>query len=139
VLQLHGQPAPERVLRLQRRFHGEIWPVIRVSGQALSAQARELAEGAAAFLLDSAGPNGLGGSGVAFDWRAIAEQVEQVRIGRRVVVAGGLRPENVARAIEVLRPDVVDVSSGVERAPGIKDHQLMRAFRDAAHGAISHA
>jgi len=48
-----------------------------------------------------------------------------------MVLAGGLRPDNVARAIRALRPDVVDVSSGVESAPGIKDFELMRRFVDA--------
>ena len=53
----------------------------------------------------------------------------------RVVVAGGLTPRNVRRAIELLAPSVVDVSSGVEKAPGIKDEQLMRAFVRAAAAA----
>jgi phosphoribosylanthranilate isomerase len=54
-----------------------------------------------------------------------------VRHSARLVVAGGLRPGNVARAIEILSPDVVDVSSGVEVEPGIKDHDRMRAFVNA--------
>jgi phosphoribosylanthranilate isomerase len=55
-----------------------------------------------------------------------------VRGSTRIVLAGGLRPANVSEALAALRPDVVDVSSGVEVAPGIKDPGLMRAFAEAA-------
>jgi phosphoribosylanthranilate isomerase len=68
---------------------------------------------------------------VSFDWGAIAPELHTIRGEKPIILAGGLRPENVAEAISALAPDVVDVSSGVEQAPGIKDHEKMRAFRDA--------
>jgi phosphoribosylanthranilate isomerase len=71
---------------------------------------------------------------VALDWRALAPSVQELRQGGRVVLAGGLTPENVAGAVALVAPDVVDVSSGVESAPGIKDPQRMRAFASAVRG-----
>lgn len=139
VVQLHGDQDAARVSRLRARFGGEIWPVIRVAAGRLPDNARELAMAANTFLLDTLGPGGLGGSGQTFDWRAIEEPLRELRAGRRLVLAGGLHAENVASAIATLQPDVVDVASGVEASPGIKDHQRMRAFRDAALGATSHA
>jgi phosphoribosylanthranilate isomerase len=62
----------------------------------------------------------------------LASALGAVRTEAPLVLAGGLRPDNVAAAIAALRPDVVDVSSGVETAPGIKDHNRMRAFAEAA-------
>jgi phosphoribosylanthranilate isomerase len=76
----------------------------------------------------------MGGTGVALPWQELADRLEAVR-STRLILAGGLRPENVARAISLVAPDVVDVSSGVEIEVGIKDHDKMRAFRDAASQA----
>lgn len=69
----------------------------------------------------------LGGGGVAFDWQRIRGGVP----GRRIVLAGGLTPENVGRAIAVVRPYAVDVSSGIESEVGVKDRHLMEAFIQA--------
>jgi phosphoribosylanthranilate isomerase len=137
VVQLHGGGTPEDVRRLRPLFGGGIWVVLRVpAGAGLPASAREVAAEADAVLLDAAAPGQLGGTGVALDWAALSEDVKRLRDGgSRVVLAGGLRAENVAAAIRLLRPDVVDVSSGVESAPGIKDHDRMRAFADAARAA----
>jgi len=82
--------------------------------------------------LDAHVPGKLGGTGVTLPWAMLIERLQPLRSrAAKLVLAGGLRPENVASAIRVLQPDVVDVSSGVETAPGIKDHARMRAFRDA--------
>ena len=90
------------------------------------------------LLLDAFSPSGLGGTGVSFGWSAVADELRMIRGEKPIILAGGLRPENVGEAIAALGPDIVDVSSGVERAPGIKDHERMRAFRDAVmHASIS--
>jgi phosphoribosylanthranilate isomerase len=137
VVQLHVGGAPDEVRRLRTLFGGGIWVVLRVpAGAGLPVSAREVAVEADALLLDAAVPGQLGGTGVTLDWEALATDVRQLRDGgSRVVLAGGLRAENVAEAIRRVRPDVVDVSSGVESAPGIKDHDRMRAFADATRAA----
>lgn len=78
-----------------------------------------------ACLLDTFRPGVHGGAGEIFDWRVARAAVE---CGYSIVLAGGLNPENVAAAIQAVRPDAVDVSSGVEKAPGRKDHERMREF-----------
>jgi phosphoribosylanthranilate isomerase len=90
--------------------------------------AREYA-GAAALLLDGHAPGEAGGQGQSFDWNGIAA------IDKPVVLAGGLRPDNVAQAIRTARPYAVDVSSGIESAPGIKDSGKMEAFVRQVRGA----
>jgi phosphoribosylanthranilate isomerase len=84
-------------------------------------------------LLDADDPVRRGGTGQTIDWAAAAT----VAARRKVLLAGGLTPENVADAIARVRPFGIDVSSGVERAPGIKDHRRLRALFEAVHG-ISH-
>jgi phosphoribosylanthranilate isomerase len=131
VVQLHGDPSPGGVERLRPFFGGEVWAVIRIAGSALPENATALLSVADAVVLDTKVAGHLGGTGTSFDWEPIANTLDRQRIRARVVLAGGLNPENVARAISIVAPDIVDVSSGVESAPGIKDHARMRAFSDA--------
>jgi phosphoribosylanthranilate isomerase len=133
VVQLHGDGAASAVPRLRSLFGGGIWVVSRVKTTALPEGLMDAAAEADALLLDAAVAGQLGGTGVTLDWAAVAGDVRRLRRrGTRVVLAGGLVPDNVAEAVRTVRPDVVDVSSGVESAPGIKDHDRMRAFADAA-------
>ena len=83
------------------------------------------------LLLDSGGAGEFGGSGRTFPW-SIARDFVRARPEMRVILAGGLTPENVAEAVAVVRPFGVDVTSGVESSPGRKDHERMRAFLAAA-------
>lgn len=74
-----------------------------------------------------------GGEGIAFDWSALKPHADALQLP--LFISGGLTPENVGEAIRILRPYAVDVSSGVESAPGIKDHALIAAFCDAVRKA----
>lgn len=135
VVQLHGDPKPRMIARVRKRWHGRVWAVQRIS-DTLPDSARELFEVSDGVVLDARTPDQLGGTGVTLPWEDLQERVDLFRPPRaKLVLAGGLTPENVARAIGVLRPDVVDVSSGVELMVGVKDHARMQAFRDAVLGA----
>lgn len=133
VVQLHGDPNAEDVRTLRSHFDGEIWGACRVAGGDLPEDLASLAEAADRLLLDSRAGKGkvLGGTGTSFDWSAVARALSRLGFDLRIVVAGGLTPANVGRAIEALTPSVVDVSSGVEESPGIKSEELMRAFIEA--------
>jgi len=88
---------------------------------------------AAGFLLDSHAPGGSGGSGVAFDWSQVPSGLH-----RPFLLAGGIRPDNVFDAITSVQPWGVDVSSGIESAPGIKDGDRMRRFVEEVRRADMH-
>ncbi|MFI5311044.1 MAG: N-(5'-phosphoribosyl)anthranilate isomerase [Gemmatimonadales bacterium] len=135
IIQLHGDPRAADVRAMRERFSGLIWATARAEGSLLPEWADELFREADAVLLDARVPGALGGTGVALEWRALARSLDELRGDTPVVLAGGLRPGNVGEAIRLLAPDVVDVSSGVESAPGIKDHARMRAFVEAAQEA----
>jgi len=137
VVQLHGDCDAHDIETLRRRFTGEVWAVVRIANGRLPLRAAELSETADALLLDAKVPGKLGGTGVTLPWAELREQLGCIRAAGRakLVLAGGLRAENVTEAIRLLRPEIVDVSSGVETAPGIKDHARMRAFRDAVHAS----
>ncbi|GIX07608.1 MAG: N-(5'-phosphoribosyl)anthranilate isomerase [Candidatus Poribacteria bacterium] len=117
-LQLHGQEPPELCASLSRR----VLKAVRV-GERLDFPF-ESYQTVGAFLLDTYVPGLPGGTGQAFRW----ELAQQAKRYGRIVLAGGLTPENVAEAIQIARPDGVDVSSGVEAAPGRKDPAKVRAF-----------
>ncbi len=88
---------------------------------------------AAGFLLDSHAPGQAGGSGQVFDWGRVPN-----RFKTPLILAGGLKPENVELAVRQARPYAVDVSSGVESAPGIKDARLIKAFVEGVHRGEAH-
>jgi phosphoribosylanthranilate isomerase len=84
-----------------------------------------------ALLFDTADPSKVGGTGAAFDWG----KLEGRHLSRCRWLAGGLRAENVEAAIRLVRPEVVDVASGVEISPGVKDHEQLKRFFDAVRRA----
>jgi phosphoribosylanthranilate isomerase len=128
TLQFHGDESPEFCARFKPL---RVWKAFRVAGpEVLRVMPRYETD---AWLLDAAVRGQLGGSGQRFDWRLA---VEAKALGRRIVLAGGLTPENVREAVETVRPYAVDVSSGVESAPGVKDAGKVRKFVAAAKGAL---
>ncbi|HSK18989.1 MAG TPA: phosphoribosylanthranilate isomerase [Longimicrobiales bacterium] len=134
AVQLHGDEPVDVVRRVRAGVACEVWKALRVR------DAADYVRGAGtygnevdALVLDGWSPGAHGGAGVSFDWSAVA--AEDVSTGARLVVAGGLTPGNVAAAVALLRPAMVDVSSGVEEAPGRKSHAGIHAFIAAARGA----
>lgn len=137
VVQLHGDETPELADRVRAAGYG-VWKAVRVRGaDDVSAALRRYAGSVDALLLDGYDPAAAGGTGTRFHWTAIAARRSEWPDGLRLVAAGGLRPDNVAQAAAVLRPHAVDVSSGVESAPGIKDPAAVRAFVRAVRGLPS--
>ena len=136
VIQLHGDPRPSDVLAARARFGGKIWAAARIEGSLLPEWSEGLFREADAVLLDAHVAGRLGGTGRTLDWSAIGRSLDDLRGATTLVLAGGLSPANVAQAISIVAPDVVDVSSGVERSPGQKDHEQMRAFVRAVREAV---
>ena len=134
VVQLHGESGPSLVEALRRSFSGEIWRVMRVRGAAHPGALRAAAAGVEGLVLDAHVDGQLGGTGVTLDWGTLAAALDAAGRPARLILAGGLTSANVGEAVRLVAPDVVDVSSGVESAPGIKDHVRMRAFFSAAQG-----
>ncbi len=138
VVQLHADPSAADVKAIRQQFRGEIWAAIRIAGTHIPGDAEVLFDIADAIVLDARSDKRLGGTGEALPWSELASDLARDRGSSAVVLAGGLNPENVAGAIRTLGPDVVDVSSGVEVSPGIKDPWLMREFYAAATGKRAH-
>ncbi|HZR26360.1 MAG TPA: phosphoribosylanthranilate isomerase [Vicinamibacterales bacterium] len=120
AVQLHGDETPEDADAITR-------PVIRAITTADAAIAWPAR---VTLLVDAQDPERRGGTGKTVDWNAAAAVAKT----RRTILAGGLTPENVADAIARVQPFGVDVSSGVEQAPGIKDRARLRAFLESVHG-----
>lgn len=133
-LQLHGDESPRLVAALSRRGF-RVWKAIHGDAATLWEQAHRFRDaGAEAILVDaresSAGGTVYGGTGRAADWEGARALVEA---GFRVILAGGLTPDSVARAREVVQPFALDCVSGVEASKGVKDADKVRAFVREAH------
>ncbi|MBP7241157.1 phosphoribosylanthranilate isomerase [Amaricoccus sp.] len=134
MLQLHGAESPERVAEVRARFGLPVMKAVGVAEEGDLDGLAAYAEVVDMVLVDARPPEGAelpGGNGVAFDWRLIRD----MEWPAPWVLAGGLTPENVADAIRLTGAERVDVSSGVEKARGIKDRARMEAFVRAALAA----
>jgi len=125
VAQFHGHEAPEDCMvsrRAIKAFH------IKDENDLLALKKYNVT----AYLLDTYTPDALGGTGQIFNW-SIAMDAKPLG---KIILAGGLTPENVAGAVRMVRPYAVDVASGVEREKGIKDREKMRLFIQRAKEAV---
>ena len=127
VLQVHGEETPE----FCRSFGVPYMKAARVRPQTDLLQFAAIYADAQGLLLDAWSETGHGGTGERFDWNMIPEHVP-----KPIILAGGLSPANVGRAIELVHPWAVDVSSGIEVAKGIKDAALIAAFMKEVKNAV---
>jgi phosphoribosylanthranilate isomerase len=131
LLQLHGKETTARVRDIKAKFALPVMKVIAVETSADLATLPGYADVADRILFDARAPKGAtrpGGLGAVFDWTLLAK----LELELPYLVSGGLTADNVAEAVRITRAGGVDVSSGVESAPGVKDPELIRAFIRAA-------
>lgn len=127
VLQLHGDETPQRVAEIGLRTGCRTLKALRIEGADDLASVGEHADAADMLLFDAKPPRDAarpGGHGLPFDWTLLTG----LTLEKPWALAGGLRPDNLRAAVELLRPPIVDVSSGVESAPGVKDPDKLAAF-----------
>jgi phosphoribosylanthranilate isomerase len=136
VIQLHGEEDGDYAEELRRRGKWAIWKAVRVRDpEAVTKAVKALGASVDGLLLDGWHPDRPGGSGVSFSWDDVRLVRDRLPHDLKVIAAGGLTPGNVADAVQALRPDIVDVSSGVELHVRRKDPELIRAFvRNARRG-----
>lgn len=133
IVQLHGSETPDRVREVGEKFGARTMKAVSVATREDAAVALAYKGAADLILFDAKPPKEAvlpGGNALAFDWTALEAVAGEVDF----MLAGGLNPHNVAEAIRVTGAPRVDVSSGVESAPGVKDAELIRAFIAAAKG-----
>lgn len=134
MMQLHGCETPERVAEIKQRFGLPVMKAVAVADKSDLLALDAYGEVADQLLVDAKPPKGYelpGGNGLSFDWRLIEGREWPVPW----ILAGGLTSDNVATAIRLTGAEQVDVSSGVESAPGVKDLDKIAAFISAAKGA----
>jgi phosphoribosylanthranilate isomerase len=132
AVQLHGEESPDRCLEIRKRTGVPVIKALRVAGpEALERVVRFDTE---YILLDTYDPGRRGGTGEVFDWSLTASIPEVVRSGR-LILSGGLNADNILEAARAVLPFALDVSSGVESDPGVKDsekmHRLFENLRKA--------
>jgi phosphoribosylanthranilate isomerase len=130
--QLHGEYTRDDAARL-REIGLVVWRVVRISAPTDLDRLEAAAADADAVLVEPRVAHAAGGTGVSLDL-AVAREARARLAGCRMVLAGGLTPASVGAAVALVRPDVVDVSSGVEHLPGIKDPTKIAAFLEAVFG-----
>jgi phosphoribosylanthranilate isomerase len=131
LLQLHGHESPDRVAEVRARYGLPVMKAVGVADEGDLAAIFDYSTVADQLLIDAKPPRNAalpGGNGLSFDWRLVAQR----RWLRPWMLAGGLTPENVAEAVRLTNARQVDVSSGVESAPGVKDAARIAAFVAAA-------
>ena len=135
VIQLHGTETPEWCGILRDKLKLEVWKALGLRDAGTLERSEKYVGSVDRLLFDAPAPkkDGAlpGGNGVSFDWTLLAEHQHKVDWA----LAGGLTPENVAQAIRETGAPLVDASSGLESAPGVKDVDLIRAFCEAARAA----
>ena len=131
MVQLHGDEGPAFCKEVARRTGCKVIKALRVRSAA-DVQSAEVFR-TDFHLLDAHSPGVPGGTGESFDWSLVAGRRSEVPL----ILAGGLTPDNVGWAVAAVHPFAVDVASGVESEPGVKDHALMAAFAERAQAASS--
>ncbi len=131
MLQLHGHESPDRVAEIRARYGLPVMKAVGVADEGDLPALMDYALVCDQLLIDAKPPKNAslpGGNGLSFDWRLVAQR----RWLRPWMLAGGLTAENVAEAVRLTNARQVDVSSGVESSPGVKDHAKIAAFIAAA-------
>lgn len=131
MLQLHGHESPDRVAQVRARYGLPVMKAIGVADEGDLASLMDYSLAADQILIDAKPPKNAtlpGGNGLTFDWRLVAQR----RWLRPWMLAGGLTADNVAQAIRLTNARQIDLSSGVESAPGVKDHTMIQTFIRAA-------
>lgn len=132
VIQLGGSETVEAVREVGRAGDWVVWKTLHAeSGVFVAAAARRFAAAADGILVDSWDPRQPGGTGRTFSWAGVGREVRAAIGSASFIAAGGMTPDNAGAAVATLRPDVLDVSSGVESVPGAKDPDRTRAFVQA--------
>lgn len=131
VLQFHGDEDPQFCASFNRPY----LKAVRVKPEMDLSATLQRYSSAQGILLDAWHETLHGGTGLAFDWTIVDRLDHNLRINHRLVLAGGLKPGNVVQAIHKTRPWAVDVSSGVESAPGVKSAELLMQFIRAVRSA----
>lgn len=136
IWQLHGSETPERVAEIRQTFGRPVMKALAIRDEADLAPIPDYEAVCDILLFDAKPPKDMktelpGGNGISFDWRLI----KNLQLKKPFMLSGGLNPDNVAEAIRLTKPQGVDVSSGIESSPGVKDREKIIQFISAAKEA----
>ena len=121
-IQLHGKEDPDYCRQLRRQCNCALIKAFRVGPESVAADFTPYDDVVKGYLLDTYKKGIAGGTGESFDWGII----DNLFLQRPIILAGGLTPDNVQEAIETIHPYAIDINSGVEKEPGVKDHKKLR-------------